>query len=469
MPKEQNTTPSRGKRVPREKVYRIIKSDGAVIHFIGIGGISMSALARLTIEYGRTVTGSDRGSFFMLGELISLGARIGIGHDPAMVEGASLVVYSHAIGEDEPELARAAELEIPTVSRAEYLGALMLDFSHRIGVSGTHGKSTTTAMLDRIFTAANTKPTVLSGAKLESGSQLRMGDTGTLIYEACEYRDSFLRFSPTVAIALNLELDHTDYFKDISELRESFRRALSHASAFAVVNSDDGNLARIIGGIKTRVVTFGQRATADYRYHITAFLPDGYEVEIERYDNLMAAFKLNLFGTYNVTNAVAAIVTAIEFGIDASVACAAIADFSGIERRLEYVGEHRLHPVYYDYAHHPTAISCAINAVKMMTHGDVTVIFKPHTYSRTRSLWEDFKAALSLADRVILTDVYAAREEPIAGITSERLAREIGDHAVYARDEDVTHELDQIPSGAIIIMGAGDMENIKEAVLRHVI
>lgn len=470
MAKEQNKQTSHSRRVAPERIRKIVKSSDSVIHFIGVGGISMSALARLTLEYGCTVTGSDRGSFAMLGELISLGASIRIGHDPSYVEGATLVVYSHAIGEDEAEILRAQELQIPTVNRAEYLGALMLDYSHRIGVSGTHGKSTTTAMLERIFTAAGTDPTVLSGAGLSSGaSQMRLGGQSTLIYEACEYRDSFLRFSPTIAIALNLELDHTDYFKNLAELKESFRRALSHATAFAVVNSDDSNLSRIINGIKTRVVTFGQRATADYRYHITAFKSVGYEFDITKYGNVIGTFELNIPGTYNVTNAVAAIVTALEFGIDIGTVQGAISAFSGIPRRLEHIGENHLRPVYYDYAHHPTAIACAINTVKMMTHGEVTVIFKPHTYSRTQSLWEDFKLALSLADRVIITDIYPAREAAIEGITSERLAQEIGDHAVYAPDDEVVRELHFNTTGAIIIMGAGDMEDIKDAVLKHVI
>ena len=467
MAKDGNNAVSHKGHLHLERVQRVIKNKLSTVHFIGIGGVSMSSLARLTMKLGCTVTGSDRCAFSMLGELTSLGARIVIGHAPELVESATLVVYSHAIADDDPELVRARELEITTISRADYLGAIMLDYTNRIGVSGTHGKSTTTAMLDKIFTVANASPTVISGASLSEGSPLRIGDMSTLIYEACEYKDSFLSFSPTVAIATNLELDHTDYFKDISELRESFRCALSHASDYVVVNYDDVNLAKILPSIKARTVTFGTRKGADYRYSITAFLERGYEFDISRYGTAIASFKLNIPGTYNVANAVSAIVCALEFGIDIDTVKEAISRFSGIERRLEYVGKHRMRPVYYDYAHHPTAIASVINTVRMITRGEVTVVFKPHTYSRTASLWEKFKSALSLADKIILTDIYPAREEPMPNISSERMARELGDRAVYLSDAEVVYGLDTYSRGAVIIMGAGDMSEIKDAILKN--
>jgi UDP-N-acetylmuramate--alanine ligase len=238
---------------------------------------------------------------------------------------------------------------------------------------------------------------------------------------------------------------------------------MSHASSLAIVNYDDENLNKIIPGIKTKVVTFGQRVLADYRYVITSFLPIGYEFDVIKGGKIIGTFVLNAPGIYNVTNAVAAIVTAIEYGIDIAPIREAIATFQGIARRLEYIGEYHQRPVYYDYAHHPTEIAAVINAVRILTHERVTVVFKPHTFSRTKGLWEDFKHSLMLADHVVLGDIYPAREMPILDITSERLAREIGDTAIYCSDEETPYCVLNNTAGAIIIMGAGDMEYIRRA------
>lgn len=467
MPKSEKQVSARDRKMPREKVWRIIRSDKTRIHFIGAFGASVRSLIKLTRAYGTNVSGSDRDmNAKAYEELTSLGADIHVGHAKENVEGVSLVVYSHAIHEDNPELIRARELEIPAISRAEYLGVLMSDYSSRIGVSGTHGKSTTTAILDAIFSKSTISPTVLSGSTLPSGSEMRLGERSLMIYEACEYKDSFLQFSPSIAIALNLELDHTDYFKDISELRESFRRAMSHASRCAIVNYDDENLNKIIPGIKSRVVTFGQRVLADYRYSVTGFLPLGYEFDILKHGSKIGSFKLSVPGIYNVVNATAAIVAALEYGIDINIIKEAVESFGGLPRRLEHVGDFGGRVVYYDYAHHPTEIASVINTVKMLTHDRVTVIFKPHTYSRTKSLWEDFRRALMLADRVVLGDIYPAREEPIEGISSSRLAFEIGDSAIYCADSQIVDVVNTETVGAIIVMGAADMEHIKNALIK---
>lgn len=465
MAKSRKQETARDKKVPFEKLRRIIKTPDVKIHFVGVGGVSMYSLATLARLAGASVSGSDRYISERAHRLVAAGARIIAGHSSENVEGADLVVYSHAIHEDNPELVRAGELSIPTVSRAEYLGAVMKDYKGRIGVSGTHGKSTTTAMLDAIFTAAMTEPTTLAGASLPMGEPLRIGGDGLLIYEACEYKDSFLKFSPTIAIALNLELDHTDYFRSIDEVRESFRRAMSHAERAAIINLDDEHLSEIVHGIKAPVITFGQGERADYRYLIVSYDNDGYTFELSRHGALIASFKLKIFGVFNVTNAVAAICAALEYGIDVEIIKKAIEEFCGIPRRLEYLGERYSRPVYYDYAHHPTAVAATVNALKMMTHGAVTVIFKPHTYSRTKTFWEQFRHALSLADHIILTDIYPAREEPIEGISSRRLAWEIGDHAIYCDESEVLSNLDFSTTGAIIIMGAGDMDTVVEDVM----
>ncbi len=453
------------KQISFGKLLKLSLAPGAKIHFIGIGGASMSSLAAIALASGVRISGSDTEDNETIGRLRSLGAEIKKGHSSSNVKGASLVVYSHAISEDNPERLEAVAREIPTVSRAEYMGALMIRYKNRIGVSGTHGKSTTVAMLDAIFSHALAEPTVLSGSELPSGQNFKIGSEDLLIYEACEYKDSFLSFSPTIALALNLDLDHTDYFHDIRALRRSFTKALGKATKFALINSDSENLVPVIRRMGQKTLTFGQNERADYRYRITSFHDCGFEFVIERRATRIAELKINIPGVFNVTNAAAAAIIAIEYGIDIEIIKEALSDFSGIKRRLEYIGDRGGRPVYYDYAHHPAEIRASLNALKILTGEDITVIFKPHTYTRTKSLWEDFCRSLSMAERVILTDIYPAREKEIPGISSSRLAYDIGSKAVCIPDSEVCAEVDKISNGAIVIMGAGDMSEIKRELL----
>ena len=458
MPKSQ-------KPISRDRLSRIIKKDGAAVHFVGVGGVSMYSLARLSMSAGLSVSGSDRILGEYAKELISLGVRVHAGHDSSHAAGADLVVYSFAIPEDNPELVYAVENDIPVVSRAEYLGALMKEYKARIGVSGSHGKSTTTALIAEIFIAAGIDPTVAAGASLTSGEPFRRGSDSTFVYEACEYKDAFLNFHPTVAVALNLEMDHPDYFKNLKELRESFRRALSRAEKFALVNVDDENLSALIKGIKAPVITYGQGLRSTYRYMITSFLDHGFVFSVWKHGQRIGDFILNIPGVFNVGNAAAAVIVALEYGLPLEVIQTAVGSFRGIPRRLEYVGERFGRPVFYDYAHHPTEIAASLNAIKLMTHGLVTVVFKLHTYTRTKELWEQFRLSLGIADYIVVTPIYAAREEPIHGISSERLADELGAHARAVDDYEVTAVLDSFTHGAIVIMGAGDMEQIRHDVL----
>jgi len=426
----------------------------------------MYSLAIMTVRRGIRVTGSDVATSEHTERLSAEGAKIYKGHSSENVSSVTLVVYTSAVARDNPELAAAQQQGIPTVTRAEYMGALMINYKSRIGVSGSHGKSTTVAMLDAIFTQAMCEPTVLSGADLPYGKPYRLGGDNLLLYEACEYKDAFHSFSPTVAVALNLELDHTDYFDGIKALKTSFVKALAKAK-LAVINGDDGNLESVRARLKNRVVTFGQGERVDYKYSIVSFKERGYEVAVYKFGSEIIRFNLNMVGTFNVQNAVAATVTAIEYGINTEVIATAISGFSGIPRRLERVGERYGRAVYYDYAHHPTEIRCTINALKLATHDLVTVVFKPHTYTRTKSLWDDFILALSLADYVIITDIYGAREEPIDGISAERLAASIGSRAIYSADSAVPAVVDLQTHGTVIVMGAGDLERVKRELISH--
>lgn len=449
-----------------DRLVRNIEERGGNIHFVGIGGVSMYSLARLCLSRGITVTGSDREESNRTGELRLLGASVFIGHSAVNVREASLVVYTHAIDKANPELCAALDKEIPTVSRSAFLGALMMGYKNRIGVSGSHGKSTTVAMLDCIFSHAGCNPTTLSGADLPIGEPVRLGGSSLLIYEACEYKDSFLDFSPTIAVALNLELDHTDYFSDIDALKSSFASALGRASRRVIISGDDGNLREVAESLRKPPVSFGGTDQNEYTYSITSFKPQGYEFDLCRFGSRLGSFELNIPGEFNVHNATAAIIAALEYGIDVETVAEAIASFKGIPRRLEYIGSRFGRKIYYDYAHHPTEISATIGALKMLTGTQITVIFKPHTYSRTKSLWREFASSLSLADHIVLSDIFPARESEIPGVSSSRLAAFIGSKAKYLPDSKIIEYIDLCTKGTILLMGAGDLENIKKDIKR---
>lgn len=454
-----------GGEISYDTVRKISGDPQSKVHFIGVGGVSMYSLARLTLYRGSSVSGSDREESLRTEELSLLGADISIGHSPENTDGADLVVYSSAIADSNPELMMAREQGILTLSRAEYLGALMLDYSGRIGVSGSHGKSTTVAMLDAIFSHAKVNPTVLSGAELPAGQPFKIGSSGLLIYEACEYRDSFLKFSPTISIGLNSELDHTDYFESLDQLKQSFARALGRAKRFALINGDDINLGSIIPKLRCSVITFGSGEKNDYRYSVTSFREGGFDFTVSRFGSVIGEFSLNIPGAFNVSNATAAIVTALEYGIDTESIAEALSLYRGIPCRLQLMGHRFGRPVYCDYAHHPTEISASINALKMHTRQPLTVVFKPHTFSRTAAFWHEFCSSLSLADYAVITDIYPAREELIEGITAYRLAEDIGSGAVYSTDENAINTVDTYTAGVIVLMGAGDFGIIKKNIL----
>ena len=455
------------KGVPFDRIDKIFNISGVRIHFIGIGGVSMASLARLSILSGAKVSGSDRDLGEHTHALAIIGASIYAGHSAENInDNLDLVVYSAAISGDNPEVMRALELGITTITRARFMGALMLEYKRKIGVSGTHGKSTTTAMIDAIFTLAGKNPTTLAGADIPGlDCPLRVGGKDDLIYEACEYKGAFQMFLPTIAVALNMEMDHVDYYKDEKSLRASFAGALSKATDFALINEDDNNLFRIKKKISTRVITFGANESSDYRYSILSFGDNSYTFSLTKDGKTLGIFKISLAGVFNVINACAAAIVALECEIDPKIIAEALKSFGGVNRRLEKVGTHLGRTVIYDYAHHPTEIKSSINAVRVAYPGRVTVIFRPHTYSRTEYFWREFRQALSLADHIILTDIFPAREAPIDGVTSQNLAQAIGAKATYAKDNEVIEAVDGNTCGTIIVMGAGDLEDIKNRLI----
>ena len=466
-PKKEIKMPKIRKNTPDPTLQSLLSRRFLTVYFIGIGGSSMSALARLSLDMGYSVLGSDIAQGENTAVLTALGIPVTVGHNPSALISADLAVYTHAIPDTDPELSFAREKGIVTVTRAEYMGALMLRYSTRIGISGTHGKSTTTALVASVLTAAGDRPTALSGAPLTAtDSSYLPGDPRLFVYEACEYRDSYHFFNPTVAVALNLELDHPDYFESIDDLKSSFVTALCRATDLAVVNEDDESISSIIPALTVPTVRFGTRHTADYQYLITSFLDPGYRFSVICRGRSLGEFSTPMRGVFNLSNITAAIAVTAELGVDTDVIRRTVADFRGISRRLEHIGYYHGRAVFYDYAHHPTAVAASLNALRESSPDGITLVFRPHTYSRTARFWDDFRAALSLADRVILTDIYPAREAPVTGVSSARLAAAIGSRAVYAPLDRVTEYLDRTV-GSIVLMGAGDLECVKNKIIRQ--
>lgn len=445
-----------------ELINAKIKHPPKRIHFVGIGGVSMRGLAAATALMGHRVSGSDRDARVL--DLLELGISVSVGHTGEESMGADLVVRTHAVSDGCPAIACARERGIAVVSRAEYLGALMMGYNRRIGVSGSHGKSTVTAMLSKIYESADKNPTVFAGANLRSGRPYILGGREVLIAEACEYRNSFLSFPLDTALILNIEYDHPDFFTSRESLERSFFSFAERAGK-AIVNIDSPACERLFFGLKNRKISFSMLRDADYRYKITRGERGERRVTLYRRAREILRANLSVFGDFNATNAAAAAVAAFEEGLDAEKIKRGLEGFSGLSRRLELIGRLGECAVYYDYAHHPTEIAAAIGAVREMTGGEVTVVFKPHTFTRTKALYSDFVSALRLADRVLICEIFGARESAIEGINSEALAVDIGEGAIAVKDSEILSVLPRLARGSIILMGAGDFGDLPDKIM----
>ena len=424
------------------------------VHFIGILGAGMLPLANFLLARGYRVSGSDKRA---PSAALPSGIEFWQGSCPERLPPEAVCVYSLAIPEEDPERTLAASRGQKLIRRSQLLGMIVEEYPVSIGIAGSHGKSTVTAMLAELL--SDLSPTVLCGADIGEFGLVCGGD-GLLVYEACEYRDAFLDTRPTVALLLNLELDHTDYFPDITALERSFG-SFSSSAVLTLYNSDDERLCRIASNIKESAVSFGASPSADYRYEI---LGVGEKSRFAVYcdGDCLGEFALAIPGSFNLKNALAAITLAAELGVPADSISTKLSAFRGIPRRLENIGSLFGCPIIYDYAHHPTEIAAGIDAVRAMGNERVSVVFRPHTYTRTASLWDDFVRALRRADRVILLDVFAAREDPIKGVDSSALAAAIGSSAVYVKsDTEAVELLSAYAPCAFVLMGAGDLDGVK--------
>lgn len=380
---------------------------------------------------------------------------------------ATAVVYSLAIDEENAEIQYARSHGVPLISRAQLLGALMQKFGIRIAVSGSHGKSTTTAVIDHVLSFSGVSHTTVSGARLLCGDHLYDGGGDLFLCEACEYKDSFLSLCPSHLVITSVELDHTDYFTDTDMLRASFlRAALSADTAF--VNIDDRGAAAVRHALLERhnaghVYTYGKSKGADYRFTILDRSCDVTRFSVTTPRGVIE-LSTTLMGEFNLYNLTAATAVSDVMGISHGSIAGAIAAFTAIDRRLTRISEVDGVPIYYDYAHHPTEMRAAISAIKER-HGTVTVVFRPHTYSRTKSLWADFVRELSRADHTVLLDIYPARERYIEGVDSRLLAKEIC-HCTYSQEKDAAPLALSYKTDAVVLMGAGEVEEVKREFIR---
>lgn len=437
------------------------------VHFIGIGGISMSALAHILLSRGIKVTGSDWTESEITNILTEDGAKIAIGPNCAEnITNPDLVVYTAAVAADNPELCEARNKGIETLERADFLGELMLDFDMPISVSGTHGKTTTTSMLSCVLLEADEEPTILVGGVLNTiGGNYHIGKDKFLVFEGCEYVDSFLKFNPYAALILNIEEDHLDYFSGIEQIKDSFNKFMCKIpeNGYVVVNSDDENVMDSLENVRCEIIRYG--VNGDYSYKNLSFDEKGCGIfDIYKEGEKLATLHLSVGGKHNVSNATAVFASAHKMGIKTDSIIKGIESFGGTKRRFEYKGTLNGARVYDDYAHHPTEIAATYDTASKMKHNKIWVVFQPHTYSRTNALLDDFAATLSKYDNVIITDIYAAREKNTIGITSQAISDKMKNARYIPDFAEISEHLkaNVKPDDIVLTMGAGTITDLSK-------
>ena len=458
-------------------MYKINFKQPVHVHFIGIGGISMSGLAKILLKEGFTVSGSDNKESALTDSLADAGAVIFYGQKASnIIQGINVVVYTAAIHDDNEEFMAAKEKNLPMLSRAELLGQLMTNYKFPIAVSGTHGKTTTTSMLSHILLANDMDPTISVGGILKAiGGNIRVGDSDFFVTEACEYTNSFLHFLPKISIILNIDEDHLDFFKDLDDIRSSFRKfaELVPADGYLVINGEIDCCEDIMKGLPCKVITYGHSSSMNYSASNIShnskgeasfdFIKDG--VFTER-------IHLSVNGDHNVSNALAALAVADQLGVPVGISQKGLKSFSGTTRRFEYKGERDGVTIIDDYAHHPTEITATLAASRHYPHREIWCVFQPHTYTRTKALFGEFVESLSHTDHIILADIYAARETDTLGVSSEDVARALRDKGCdayfFKNFKDIEKFcVENCKKGDLLItMGAGDVVTIGENLLQ---
>lgn len=442
------------------------------LYFLGIGGISMSAIAMILAEKGYSVSGYDRTLGDVTDKLSKYGIAVYDEFDPKQLSNCGAIIYSAAFGKDHPVMKEVLKTNLPLYSRAEVLGALGNLYANSIAVAGTHGKSTTSGMLGHVFlNSVGCDPTVLVGAVMRDvGSTYRIGHDDNFVYEACEYKDSFLSFYPKIAIVLNISLDHTDYFSGIEHMRDSFTQYMNNTGkdGYAIYNLDCENCILAAKNYVGTSITFSSsgRKDADYYAENIKFINGFANFDIYKNSEFFISIKLSAPGEHNVSNALAAVAACDLSGISKEDIVKGIVSYAGVGRRFEYKGSFCGADVYDDYAHHPDEIKVTLSAAKAIARERVICVFQPHNYSRLRDLFDEFATSFGDADLLILCPLYAAREACGDEVSSELLSKKI-DNALYFEtfDEIKTHLKNELREGdLLLIMGAGDITKLANSI-----
>ena len=474
-------------------MYKINFHQPAHVHFIGIGGISMSGLAQIILKEGFTVAGSESKESDLTRQLAALGAKVNYPQRADNITAdIDVIVYTAAIHEDNPEFAAAKASGKPLLSRAEFLGQLMNNYARSVAVAGTHGKTTTTSMITHILLAAHADPTISVGGILKAiDGNIRVGSSDCFVTEACEYTNSFLHFYPKYSVVLNVEAEHLDFFKDYDDIRHSFHLFLSNTAddGAIILNGEIPDRAALTEGLSAKVITYGFDESfdvyaSDISYNdfgcasFTLHGPGGRQTPVQ----------LRVPGKHNISNALAAYAVTDQMGIIPETIAEGLSAFAGTDRRFQYKGTLHLHTggtsvsprtakgitIIDDYAHHPTEIRATLTAAKNYPHSRIVCVFQPHTYSRTKAFLDDFADALSLADMVVLADIYAARETDDLGVSSKDISDRLKAKGVDARYFPTNETFDGIEKfllkncidgDLLITMGAGNILEVGEHLL----
>lgn len=471
-------------------MYQINFNQPVHVHFIGIGGISMSGLAEVLLEERFSISGSDAKESDLTKKLEQKGAVIYYGQSAENIRpDTDLVVYTAAIHADNPEYQAAAAKNIPMLSRAELLGQIMNNYKQSVAIAGTHGKTTTTSMATHILLAAHTDPTVSIGGILSAiGGNIRVGHSTYFVTEACEYTNSFLHFYPKYSIILNIEEDHLDFFKDLSDIRHSFRLFAENTASDGalIINREIDRTDELLEGLHCKVITYGFDASCNFYPENISWQPSGFaaftimhrpdsphKAKQQTEPEKLCDVTLRVPGRHNISNALAAAALAVQMGLPSDAISQGLHAFCGTDRRFQFKGRLNGATIIDDYAHHPTEINATLSAAADYPHARVICVFQPHTYTRTKAFLDEFAASLSAADIVILADIYAARETDTLGISSLDILKKLekrGTECYYfpSFEEIEKFLLKNLMNGDLLItMGAGDILKVGESLLNH--
>lgn len=447
------------------------------IHFVGIGGIGMSGIAELLLNLGYVVSGSDLNSSAITEKLVTLGGKIYKGHDAKWIEGADVVVTSSAIAKTNPEVLQAKEDAIPVIMRAEMLAELMRLKKYGIAIAGSHGKTSTTSLVSSMLASANLDPTIVIGGKVDAlGGNAKLGEGEFLVAEADESDGSFLKLSPVVEVVTNIDLEHLDYYRDLDHIKETFLEFIDKIPFYgaAIVCLDDRNIADILPQIQKRTITYGLTPQADIYAEDISWNDGRVEFTVKNSSGVVGSLSVVPPGMHNVYNALAAVCVGLELELEFPEIKKGLEGFVGVQRRMEKKGDAKGISVVDDYGHHPTEIRATLDAIKQAwPQKRLVVLFQPHRYSRTKALFKEFQTCFHKADVLVMSDIYAASEEPIEGISSELLLEATKKHGQrythYLGDVNIMAEnlIPLLKEGDLVLtLGAGNIVRVGEDLLQ---